>query len=103
LLILDEPCAGLDPVARSRLLALLATLATAKRSPAIIMVTHHVEEIIPAVTHMLLLKKGRVLAAGSKSSVLNSTNLSTAFDCPVRLIKNRGGYRLELLGPVPAP
>ena len=65
LLILDEPCAGLDPVAREDFLTLVNRLAGRRGGPALVLVTHHVEEITPAFTHALLLRDGQVLAAGS--------------------------------------
>src|SRR5688500_17258169 len=74
LLILDEPCAGLDPVARETFLRFIDQLAEraharsngTRRSPALVLVTHHVEEITPAFTHALLLRGGRVHAAGAR-------------------------------------
>src|SRR6185312_1610828 len=57
LLILDEPCAGLDPVAREHFLAFLQRLGEQSDAPALILVTHHIEEIMPAFTHALLLRE----------------------------------------------
>lgn len=97
LLILDEPCAGLDPVAREKFLNLLERLALRRRgpgSPALILVTHHVEEITPAFTHALLLREGRVLAAGPRDSVLTSSQLSATFGAPLTL--RRIGHRYQL-------
>lgn len=79
LLILDEPCAGLDPVAREHFLAFLQRLGTRRGAPALILVTHHVEEIMPAFTHALLLRHGRVLAAGEKRETITSELLSRFF------------------------
>lgn len=87
LLILDEPCAGLDPVARERFLQSLQKLAQMKRGPALILVTHHIEEIIPEITHVLILKDGKVLAAGPKAEVLNSANMSQAFGADLKIRK----------------
>src|SRR5438874_9307146 len=58
LLILDEPCAGLDPVAREHFLQFLGRLAQTRNAPTLVLVTHHVEEIIPPFSHVLLLRKG---------------------------------------------
>ena len=85
LLILDEPCAGLDPVAREHFLQFLQKLGSRKGAPTLLLVTHHVEEIMPVFTHVLLLKAGRVLAQGDKTEVLTSGSLSRAFNAPVRL------------------
>src|SRR5205823_6758940 len=64
LLILDEPCAGLDPVAREHFLQFIEQLGRQRSAPALVLVTHHVEEITQVFTHVLLLKHGRVFTAG---------------------------------------
>jgi len=96
LLILDEPCAGLDPVAREKFLAFVERLARArgKNSPALVLVTHHVEEITPAFTHALLLRGGRVVGAGPRAAVLTSARLAATFGPRLRLVRRRGRYRL---------
>ncbi len=94
LLILDEPCSGLDPVAREHFLAFLEKLARRSASPALVLVTHHVEEITPAFTHALVLRAGKVLAQGPLAATLTDKTLSSAFDAPIRLA--RRGKRLEL-------
>jgi iron complex transport system ATP-binding protein len=94
LLILDEPCAGLDPVARDRFLAFVGGLARRARGPALVLVTHHVEEIIPAFSRVLLLRRGRVLAAGPRRRVLNSASLSATFGARLRLSRHGGHTRL---------
>lgn len=96
LLILDEPCAGLDPVAREDMLHLLDTLARRRGAPALVLVTHHVEEITPGFTHALLLRGGRVLAAGARAKVLTSRQLSAAFAEKIRLQRTGCGLRLRL-------
>jgi iron complex transport system ATP-binding protein len=96
LMILDEPCAGLDPVAREHFLQFLGRIAAARGAPTSILVTHHVEEVIPLFSHVLVLKSGRVLAAGSRARVLTSATLSEAFKAPVRLTRARGRYSLAV-------
>ena len=96
ILILDEPCAGLDPVAREDFLQFLGALAKGRQAPTLVLVTHHVEEIVPLFTHVLLLSRGRTLAAGSKAEVLTSANLSRTFQAPVRLQRVSSRYRLEV-------
>ena len=96
LLILDEPCAGLDPVAREHFLQFLGRLAQTRHAPTLVLVTHHVEEIIPVFSHVLLLRKGEVLAAGPKSKVLTSGKLSLAFDARVKLRHQRGRYSIAV-------
>lgn len=94
LLILDEPCAGLDPVAREKFLVYLERLAHRASSPALVLVTHHVEEITPAFTHALLLRAGRVHAAGPRRTVLSSASLSATFGAPLRLVSRSGRLAL---------
>jgi len=96
LLILDEPCAGLDPVAREKFIRYVDQLARRRGAPALVLVTHHVEEIAPAFTHVLLLRAGRVLRAGPRRSVLTSANLSATFGAPLRLVGSSGRSRLGL-------
>jgi iron complex transport system ATP-binding protein len=95
-LILDEPCAGLDPVAREHFLQWLQQLATQPGAPSLVLVTHHVEEILPCFTHVLLLRSGKVLAAGPRGDVLKSENLSAAYGAAVRLEQDGSRYRLHL-------
>jgi iron complex transport system ATP-binding protein len=85
LLILDEPCAGLDPVAREHFLQFIERLGRRRNAPALVLVTHHVEEITPVFTHVLLLKDGRVLAAGAKMETLTSKLLTRAFETPIHV------------------
>ena len=66
-LILDEPCAGLDPAAREHFLQFIQRLGVQKNSPTLVLVTHHAEEIMPVFSRILILKDGRVLATGRKS------------------------------------
>jgi iron complex transport system ATP-binding protein len=96
LLFLDEPCAGLDPVAREDFLKFLGLLARGPHAPTLVLVTHHVEEIVPLFTHVLLLSRGRTLAAGPKTSVLTSARLSATFGAPVKVRRSGGRYRLDV-------
>ena len=93
-LILDEPCAGLDPAAREHFLQFLQRLGRNRNAPALVLVTHHVEEIMPVFSHVLILKKGRVLAAGEKLQRLNTDMLSRAFNARVQLQRRTGRYRM---------
>lgn len=97
ILILDEPCAGLDPVARESFLGFLDRLLHRGRGPAIVLVTHHVEEIVPGFTHALLLKDGQVEASGPLSSTLHTETLERVFDTPLLLRKRNHRYRLSVL------
>ena len=98
LLILDEPCAGLDPAAREHFLQFLQRLGESENSPALVLVTHHVEEIMPAFTHLLLLKQGSKLTEGPVGNVLNSRNLSACFSCPIELTRSGPRYGLHVQG-----
>ncbi|MEN3940251.1 ATP-binding cassette domain-containing protein [Prosthecobacter sp. SYSU 5D2] len=93
-LILDEPCAGLDPVAREHFLTWMAEIATWPESPSLIMVTHHVEEILPCLTHVLLLKDGQVHSQGQKTDILTSESLSEIYGAPVELEERGDRYAL---------
>ena len=91
LLLLDEPAAGLDLGGREDLVARLAELAYDPDAPAMVLVTHHVEEIPPGFTHALLLREGGVVAQGLLADVLTADNLSKTFGLP--LVVSRTGDR----------
>jgi len=97
LLILDEPCAGLDPAAREHFLQFLQRLACGKNAPTLVLVTHHVEEILPVFSHVLIVQAGRVVACGRRKTVLTSSVLSGAFQAPIRLQRRDGRYTIQLL------
>jgi iron complex transport system ATP-binding protein len=92
LLLLDEPAAGLDLAGREQLVARLATLAADPDAPTMVLVTHHVEEIPPGVTHGLLLRDGLVVASGLINEVLTPDLLSVTFGMPLALDRNGGRY-----------
>jgi iron complex transport system ATP-binding protein len=92
LLLLDEPTASLDLGAREELLALLSGYAQAPTTPAMIMVTHHVEEIPVGFTHVLLLRDGGVVASGPLSEALTAENLSATFGVQITLTQDAGRY-----------
>lgn len=89
LLLLDEPAAGLDLGGREELVGALGELAADPRSPVMILVTHHVEEIPPHVTHALLLRDGAALASGRIEDVLTAEHLSAAFGLSLE-VERRG-------------
>ncbi|MFI2837791.1 ABC transporter ATP-binding protein [Mycolicibacterium sp. PDY-3] len=92
LLLLDEPAAGLDLGGREELVARLADLAADPDAPAIVLVTHHVEEIPPGFSHCLLLSEGSVVGSGLLADVLTSENLSAAFGQSITLDYIDGRY-----------
>ncbi|WP_460773979.1 ABC transporter ATP-binding protein [Microbacterium sp. GXF7504] len=92
LLLLDEPTASLDLGAREELLGLLGRYAQAPTTPAMIMVTHHVEEIPVGFTHVMLLRDGAVVASGPIRDTLTAENLSATFGLDVQLSEFEGRY-----------
>ncbi|MEO7931682.1 MAG: ABC transporter ATP-binding protein [Chthoniobacterales bacterium] len=96
LLILDEPCAGLDPVAREDFLQHVELLARSENAPGLVLVTHHVEEITPGFSHVLLLQGGRVLHSGPKKRTLTSAHLAATFQRNLRLTQRGGRYHLAI-------
>jgi iron complex transport system ATP-binding protein len=91
LMLLDEPAAGLDLGGREDLVARLAELAEDPDAPAMVLVTHHVEEIPAGFTHALLLREGTVVASGLLGETLTGQNLSKTFGMP--LVVHRSGDR----------
>jgi iron complex transport system ATP-binding protein len=92
LLLLDEPTAGLDLGGREALVGRLAGLAADPQAPATVLVTHHTEEIPPGFTHALLLRGGRVLAAGPLDTTVTADALSACFDTAVTLERRAGRF-----------
>lgn len=92
LLLLDEPTAGLDLGGREELVAALASLAADGEQPPIVLVTHHVDEIPPGFSHAMLLRAGRIFAAGSLHDVITADHLSECFDLPLRLEEREGRF-----------
>ena len=89
LLILDEPCTGLDLIERENLLKTIAQVAE-QGDTTLIYVTHHVEEVLPCFTHVLLMREGRVFAQGVHEKLLNETTLSKFFNHPIAVQKENG-------------
>jgi len=92
LLLLDEPAAGLDLGGREDLVHRLSQLAMDEDAPAIVLVTHHLEEVPPGFTHAMLMRDGEVVAAGPVDEVLTSGNLSQTFGLPLDVSVNAGRY-----------
>lgn len=96
LLILDEPCAGLDPVAREHFLAFVDRLALSSAAPSIVLVTHHVEEITPVFSHVLLLRAGRSLASGPLQKTLNSKLVSETFGAALKITRRGSRWSMAI-------
>ncbi|QNN52863.1 ABC transporter ATP-binding protein [Nocardioides mesophilus] len=92
LLLLDEPAAGLDLGGREDLVSTLSTLAMDEAAPATVLVSHHVEEIPPGFTHALLMRRGRVVAAGPLEHVMTEEILSDTFGMPLVLQHQDGRW-----------
>jgi iron complex transport system ATP-binding protein len=113
LLLLDEPTAGLDLLAREQVLATVENLvgptpaspapgdagaapAKAMATPTVIMITHHIEELSPRTTDLLLLDDGRVAASGSLQDVLRADVLSRVYRCPLEVAPKQGRYYVHV-------
>lgn len=92
LLILDEPAAGLDLGGREDLVSTMSVLASDSAAPAILLVSHHVEEIPPGFTHALMLRAGSVVTAGPLEDVMTAENLSATFGMSLQLAVEDGRY-----------
>jgi len=92
LLLLDEPAAGLDLGGREDLVARLAVLAADADAPALVVVTHHVEEIPTGFSHALLMRDGSVVAQGLLRDTITSENLTDTFGLPLRVTRSRGRF-----------
>ncbi len=97
LLILDEPTAGLDIRGREQILATVELVLRAPNPPAVLMITHHVEELSPRTDQVLLMKEGRFIASGSPKQVISPESLTETFGCKVFVKKIWDRYWLEVL------
>jgi iron complex transport system ATP-binding protein len=100
LLLLDEPAAGLDLGGREALLRMLTRLAEDDAAPVQVLVSHHVEEVPPGITHALLLRAGRVVAAGPVEQTLHSASLSATFGLPLRVLALDGRWTARMAGSI---
>ena len=91
LLVLDEPCAGMDPGARERLLAALNQLAADPAAPTLVMVTHHIAEILPALRQTLIMADGEVAAHGPTEQVLTAETITQVYGVGLRDLVVSGG------------
>ena len=97
LLILDEPTAGLDLLAREQILATIQSLFEQPHNPpTTILITHHIEELPPATSNVLLLSEGKSAAVGAPREVLNPQILSNLYNCPVQVRQSAGRFYLEV-------
>lgn len=92
LLVLDEPCAGLDIKSREELLDYVQKMSESPDGPTLIFITHHIEEIMPGITHALALRQGRVVACGYKDDVLTDDILSKTFGLHIEVNKRSNRF-----------
>ena len=90
-LVFDEPTSGLDMSTCFQYLEIIRELISMGKK--VILVTHHIHEIPPEVTRVILLKEGRVIEDGDQDQILTNTNLTNLFDWPIRVIKENGYYQ----------
>jgi iron complex transport system ATP-binding protein len=102
LLILDEPCTGLDLLAREQLLEMIDRIARQPDGPTLLYVTHHIEEILPCFSHAMLLKNGEVDRAGRTDDVLTEAELSRFFGVPIAIRQVQGRTWVSLAEPASA-
>jgi iron complex transport system ATP-binding protein len=95
-LILDEPTSGLDVVARLRFLETVRAIA--RHGTTIVLITHHVEEIIPEINRVIFLKGGRAAGDGRKDSMLTADRLASLFGAPVAVTRREGYYQVTANG-----
>jgi iron complex transport system ATP-binding protein len=96
LLLLDEPTAGLDLLAREQVLATVQGMFEQPDAPTVVMITHHVEELPTALSNVLLLDQGRVAGAGRPGEVFQSERLSRVYRCPVTVRESHGRFYTEV-------
>ena len=93
LLLLDEPVSSLDLAAREQTLSIISQYAQSPYAPAMVMVTHHLEEIPAGFTHALIIRDGQIFAAGEINSTLSSDKISEAFGFGLVVTQEAGRFR----------
>lgn len=96
LLLLDEPTAGLDLLAREQVLATVQALFEASSPPTVVFITHHLEELPPATENVLLLGEGRMAAQGRLEQVLRGDVLAPVYGCPMQVSQIAGRYYVQV-------
>ena len=91
LLVLDEPCAGMDPGVRERFLHWLDTRLQSANSPATLLITHHVEEIMPCIDHTLIMHRGRIASHGPTSEVVTAGTIEAAYGLQLAELRQAAG------------
>jgi iron complex transport system ATP-binding protein len=97
LLILDEPTAGMDIAGREQVLATIEQVLKSPNAPTVLLITHHVEELSPSTSHVILLRDGRIIEEGHPKDVITPESLTRTFGCKVFVRRINGRYWLEVL------
>lgn len=87
LIVLDEPCAGMDPGARERFLDLLGTMLDADRATSVVMVTHHIEEVLPQIDQVLIVRDGRIAKTGTRAELFTVEEVSSLYGASVQSVE----------------
>jgi iron complex transport system ATP-binding protein len=98
LMVLDEPCAGMDPGVRERFLAWLNERLLQPETPTVVLVTHHLEEIVPGIQNTLLLSDGRIRAVGRPQDVVTRDTIETVYKTRLNRIESSGGRLWPIWG-----
>ncbi len=98
LLVLDEPCAGMDPGVRERFLAWLDEALSHPETPTVVLVTHHIEEIVPGFVNTLVLSQGRVHSSGSTDQVVTRETIESVYNTRLARLETVGGRRWPIWG-----
>jgi iron complex transport system ATP-binding protein len=98
LMVLDEPCAGMDPGVRERFLAWLNSSLAAPDGPTVILVTHHIEDIVPAIQNTLILSAGRIHSAGRTADVVTRETIETVYNTRLARIERSAGRMWPIWG-----
>lgn len=98
ILVLDEPCAGMDPGVRERFLAWLDERLSQTNGPTTLLVTHHVEEIMPSITHTLLMREGRIDGQGPTREVVTQATIESAYKTKLAELREVAGRRWPIWG-----
>ena len=96
LLIMDEPCAGLDIFSKELILSSIQRITAHSTSPTLLYVSHHTEEILPVFTHTLLLRQGEIHSSGKTRKILTQSNLSSFFEAPVKVRWHKERARIDI-------
>jgi iron complex transport system ATP-binding protein len=96
LLIMDEPCAGLDIFSKEHILASIERITSHGSSPTLLYISHHTEEILPVFSNTLMLRRGKIHSSGKTRQILKQSNLSSFFETPVKVRWHKDRARIDI-------